>query len=318
MAIKRKHINLVYLIYSIYFVIFLVIIVIISKFIFNFNIFADENLLDTTEEKFTITAYKLTVPTEYELQTLEDNYYEIYNNIASNLQLADEITGLYDEVTNAPVCSKANLYFNLLHENFDIYKKNLSEIQKEISLFEEQYTLYLSLLSKIPKFSNLYQENYIKFMEIFEVKYNSILEKKQKISNKEKELYALHTEAQRVADELFEEYFNLMCHIVYAEAGIDKCTFMERCYVANVIENRIASNRFPNNIYDVVYSPEQYAPVINGSINNTPSQEVIEQVESYLRGHVDTEMPDYVVFQALFEQGTGIWKAMPSGHYFCY
>lgn len=318
MTTKRIHINLIYLIYFIYFIIFTIIIATISEFLFNFDIFANQNLLNITQEEFTITANKLTIPTEDELQLLENSYYEIYNNIVSASQLDDEIKELYDKVKNAPVCSKANSYFNLLHENYDIYIKNSSELQKQISLFEEQYTLYLKLMSKIPKFSKLYQQKYNKFIEDFESKYNFILREKPKLSSKENELYDLHTEAERIANELFEEYFELMCHIVYAEAGIDKCTFMERCYVANVIENRIASNRFPNNIYDVIYSPGQYAPVINGSIDNTPSQEVIDQVESYLRGHVDTEMPDYVVFQALFEQGSGTWKVLSSGHYFCY
>jgi len=50
----------------------------------------------------------------------------------------------------------------------------------------------------------------------FEPDYKTIQEYKEEIENFE----SLYLEAKQIADKLFEEYFDLMCHIVNAEAGI--------------------------------------------------------------------------------------------------
>ena len=126
----------------------------------------------------------------------------------------------------------------------------------------------------------------------------------------------MYLESKQIADDMFEEYYELMCHIVNAEAGI--CPRIERAYVANVIENRIAHYEFPNTIRSVIYASGQYAPAMTGSINKTPSKSVRTDVEDYLKGRIETGMPANVVYQAKFIQGHGIWEYTPSGHYFCF
>ena len=42
-----------------------------------------------------------------------------------------------------------------------------------------------------------------------------------------------------------------------------------------LVLNRVASERFPNSVYDVVYQAGQFDPVRNGSINTTPSDEAV-------------------------------------------
>lgn len=249
-------------------------------------------------------------------KTLDETYSNISVYLIDTSESKNEIIRLYHDVTNAPVCSEANRYFNSLADCFELYEQELSNIQSAISLYEENYNACLDLISRIPLFSTFRDNKYNEFIDRFETEYQTICEKKQKYLEDKEELYSLYLDAKQTADELFEEYYPLMCHIVYAEAGI--CPFMEQCYVANTIENRIKHKEYPNTIHGVIYDSGQYEPVMTGSINMTPSKAVKENMELYLRGKVETEMPDNVVFQALFEQGHGKWKVTPLGHYFCY
>jgi N-acetylmuramoyl-L-alanine amidase len=57
--------------------------------------------------------------------------------------------------------------------------------------------------------------------------------------------------------------------------------------VGNVILNRVASPEFPNSIYNVIYDTNwgvQFEPTINGTINNTPSNESILAAKLCLDG----------------------------------
>lgn len=308
-----------YLIYIICFIFLVGMSALLSRFIFDVDInptWIHKDYSEVTQEEFTITAQKIRFPTETELQELERLGDEILNRFDNIHKLSNQIKTLHYEVVNAPVCSTANKYFNSLAENFDIFKNQILEVQEQIALFEEKYTLYLELISEIPEFSVLHNKIYNEFMDNFGAKYESILTQNKAYSKDEEQLLSIYLNSQQIANGLFEEYFDLMCHIVYAEAGI--CPDIEQCYVANVIENRIKSSDFPDTIYDVVYAFGQYAPVESGSINKTPSSRVCQVVSDYLHGYIDTEMPDNVVYQALFEQGSDVWKHMESGHYFCY
>lgn len=84
-----------------------------------------------------------------------------------------------------------------------------------------------------------------------------------------------------------EEDYQVMLKIVEAEAG--DCGLRGKVLVANVIINRVQSERFPNTITEVVYQRNkhtaQFSPVSNGSINRvTVTQETIESVELALFG----------------------------------
>lgn len=259
------------------------------------------------------------IPTEKDLEDLEQSFTELLNYLERNEVVKDEIATTYVAVTASPVCSIANRNFNMLAEQYEEYTNQLSKIQEQIEKIEKMYEEYLRLLDNIPKFSNaLREEKYNEFQEVVVPLYEIVCNEKQRYLSEKEEVDDMYQNAKKIADDFFYEYYELMCHIVNAEAGTLKCTSMERCYVANVIENRIKSSRFPNTLRGVVYAPNQYSPVSSGSINNTPYNWVRVDMENYLRGRVDTGMPDNVVYQALFTQGSGIWKAMPSGHYFCY
>lgn len=302
-------INLLYVPYSAF---MFILIVLLLKSILHIDV------VPQTVPEFVIYIYNtgLMDSIDESMQDLEDTYTKISTCLVDTSSSKEEIIHLYNEVTNAPVCSIANRHFNSLADCFNSYEQQLSEIQEAISLYEENYNKCLDLISNIPSFSTLRDKKYNEFIDRFDVQYEFICQKKQNYHEDREELFSLYVDAKQIADDLFNEYYTLMCHIVYAEAGI--CPFTERCYVANVVENRIASNRYPNTIYGVVYDSGQYEPVMTGSINNQPSQSVKRDMQLYLRGHVETGMPSNIVYQALFRQGSGTWKHMPSGHYFCY
>lgn len=262
-------------------------------------------------KEFTNTSKAFALLTENDFQKLEA--FSIYFVDTTPLEI--QITDLYNEVVNAPVCSIANRNFNLLEEVYIEYEQQVLIFQGTIILYEAEYNKCLEKISQIPKYSKMYNNEYTKFIKKFGKQYEFILKKNVEYSAKLKELHLLYIDAQQIADNLFNEYYNIMCHIINAEAGI--CGFTERCYVANVIENRIASTNFPNTIYDVVFQPGQYEPVMTGTYYQTPSQSIEHDMEEYLRGRFETGMPNNVFYQALFKQGN-IWKKMPSGHYFCY
>lgn len=259
------------------------------------------------------------IPTEEDFEELEQSFTDLLSYLEQNEVVKDEIAITYVAVTESPVCSIANRNFNTLAEQYEEYNNQLSQIQKQIEKVEKRYERYLRLLDNIPEFSNaLREEKNDEFQEVIVPMYEIVGDEKQRYLSDKEEVDDMYQNAKKIADDFFYEYYELMCHIVNAEAGTRKCTSMERCYVANVIENRIKSSRFPNTIRGVIYAPNQYSPVSSGSINKTPYSWVRVDMENYLRGRVDTGMPDNVVYQALFTQGHGIWKAMPSGHYFCY
>lgn len=305
-----------YLLYVLYNVLVCTLLIVCSKVIsIKFGIKVEEPTkfeqggLKQLEEKEVIR-----IPTEEEIQELEESYETIYFSELSSLE--NSIRGLYKEVKTAKVCSTTNRYFNSLEEEYNTYTNKLSEVQGYILEYEEKYNEYVEKLSKIPQFSaSLRNRKYDEFHERIEPLYNSICEEKQNMA--QKEVDNIFFEAKSIADELYYEYYDPMTHIVYAESG--NCPPIDCYYVANVIENRVKSDKYPNTIIDVIYQSGQYQPAMTGSINKEPSDAVKEYMELYLRGKIITGMPENVFYQAKFEQGHGVWKYMPSSrHYFCY
>lgn len=303
-----------YTIFLIYFTIIGILLIICLKILS--NVF-DSGYSPLQSKKVSYIQKTLRIPDEEDLHAIEIAYQDICTYFGSTDSLKEEIENLYNDVTSAKVCSIANRNFNSLEEKYNKYNQQLETIILKISSFEDKYNEYSNLLSNIPLYSvSLREEKYNEFSQKLEPLYNEIKNENENWTHDKEQIDSMYLESKQIADDLFNEYYDLMCHIVYAEAGI--CPRIERAYVANVIENRIAHYRFPNTIRGVIYSPGQYEPVMTGSINNTPSKSLRIDVEDYLRGRIETGMPSNVVYQARFIQGSGIWKHTPSGHYFCF
>lgn len=204
-----------------------------------------------------------------------------------------ELKNLHEEVMTAPVCSEANRAYNKIH---DLYNEYILE--------EYSFVLY----------SSLYK---IKYWDEHPGETTDFIEKEIQDQDETKEtIKELCDEAKARADALVEEYTYWMEHLVNAEASANYA-FDQYC-VANVIENRIKHSAYPNTIRGVIYDSGQYECTWDGNFEKTPTTFVKKNVEDYLRGRVDTGMPDNVVYQAKHSQGKGVWKRLPNGHLYCY
>lgn len=290
------------------------------KFIANNTNAVAIQFLEDGEENIVFSENKIIVPTKKDIKNLRKYYDNVTTYLGSTEVLANEINELYRQVQEAKKCSVANGYFNQLNDKFKQYQSKLDEIQDAICLYEEMYEVYVDALSTIPEFLvSLHSKKYTEFQEQIEPMHQKIIEQKQNYRQEEETLENIKIDAKRIADEWFEATYYWMCKIVNAEAGSDWMPTLERACVANVIENRITSPKFPNNIYDVIWAPgPQYAPTVDGSINKIPTERVMKDMEDYLRGRIETGMPDDVLYQAKASWGRRIWKEFPSGHKFCF
>lgn len=261
---------------------------------------------------------KVTIPTEENIEEWE----EIYNTILTKTQALNtmriELMELHAEVISAKVSSKANKSFNKLSENFGKYIMEVERITQDISFYEQKYREYLELGYKIPKYASMAREKYEIFIQATMGIYEKILQERRSCDEIQGQLKAAIESAHLRADELFYRDYYILTIICFYEAR--GCPDIEIAYVANVIENRILSPKFAyaHCADDVVWAPKQYEPTWTTPMNQTNAR-VQKIVEEYLRGRLETDMPDNVVYQAKFPQkGKEIWKIMDSGHYFCF
>ena len=92
--------------------------------------------------------------------------------------------------------------------------------------------------------------------------------------------------------------------------------------VANVIMNRVNSSLYPNTIYEVLTQYKQYGTMWKYGISfpDWADQKVKDQCYSVAKRILEGEKycPENVLFQAEFEQGSGIFKQFGDDYYFCY
>ena len=105
--------------------------------------------------------------------------------------------------------------------------------------------------------------------------------------------------------ELNDNEYKVLLKIVEAEAGSEDLT--GKMLVANVIMNRVNSDRFPNTVTEVVYQRHkgsaQFSPVDNGTINTvTVSSETVEAVRRVMNGEDSSNGALY--FRSVHSNGT--------------
>ena len=114
--------------------------------------------------------------------------------------------------------------------------------------------------------------------------------------------------------------------VIYQEAGSDACSDETRYMVGEVVLNRIASELFPNTMYEVLTQEAQYGRLAwDGLIwpqraNNPAEKNAVERAytiaQKLLDGEVDRLLPDDTIYQAEFLQGSEV-IAFSDGMYFC-
>jgi len=83
--------------------------------------------------------------------------------------------------------------------------------------------------------------------------------------------------------EVTEEEYNILLHIVAAEAG--GCDVYGQILVANVIFNRVNNNRFPDTIEEVVFQKNQFSPATSGTLWGVKiTDRTVEAVDRALEG----------------------------------
>ena len=115
-----------------------------------------------------------------------------------------------------------------------------------------------------------------------------------------------------------------MAKIIHFEAGSEWSTDKQQRLVGAVLYNRSKSPEFPDSIIECVYqnNPVQYSPVTFSSFESThPNERDVRNALVVLLGQF--AIPETVVFQANFTQGSGVYDQIVDTHlntvsYFCY
>lgn len=104
----------------------------------------------------------------------------------------------------------------------------------------------------------------------------------------------------------------LLYSLVQAEAGnqdLDGCRL-----VADVVLNRIESDKFPNDLESVIYAPGQFSVVRNGALKKAQgniSEKVVQAVNMEL---ANARLNDDILYFNNRPNGSGCWQY--GGHYF--
>ena len=121
--------------------------------------------------------------------------------------------------------------------------------------------------------------------------------------------------AKSVSTDYSYDEVEMLAHLINGEAGADWCSDTTRYYVGSVVLNRVNSYEFPDTIYGVIFQSGQYACTWDGNYDRTPSQRCYEIAKDLLEN--GSWLPNNVVFQANFSQGSGVYDYI-DGVYFCY
>ena len=110
----------------------------------------------------------------------------------------------------------------------------------------------------------------------------------------------------------------VLSHIISAEAG--NCSEDMMLSVGSVVLNRVADDRFPDTISEVVFQEGQYAPTWDGAYYNEPTEAAKKVAKRLLEE--GSQIDGSVVFQAEFPQGNGVYDTIESPWgtvmYFCF
>ena len=260
---------------------------------------------------------------ENQLMREESTLNVIYRSLDDSFSNANvsvnETKTMANSAINALVCSEANYYNNQAHQEYSNYSAYMKEISTKVFSYRERYEKCVELIEEI---NELQKYLGIKQLSSLSVISDKEVEKREKsLTEEDTELVSCLSESQTYADRLYAEYYPLMLPLVTGEAGDYYYPDLDQYCIMNVAENRVKSKYFPNTIREVIFQPGQYQPTWDGSWNKKSDQRTKNNVEKYLRGQVDTGMPDEVVYQAMFVQGDNVWKHITNpvdiGHYYC-
>ena len=112
------------------------------------------------------------------------------------------------------------------------------------------------------------------------------------------------------------EDIELLAEVIYWENWHTDKEHLAAYYTGAVVMNRVKGKNWPNTVHDVVYEKGQYAVVPYLFTVEIP-QECYQMAEDILRNGTP-DVPENVVYQATFVQGSGDWIPPINGEHFCY
>lgn len=118
-----------------------------------------------------------------------------------------------------------------------------------------------------------------------------------------------------VCDDYIGEDLDLLAALIHAEAGNQD--MVGKRLVADVVLNRVASPKFPNDISGVIYDPGQFSPVRNGSLTHalnggTTAEDREAARLALVEGRIDTQ----ILYFCAGGYGYGTPAYRHQGHWF--
>lgn len=186
-----------------------------------------------------------------------------------------------------------SLYRNQLKVNADI-NKTLTDQQEGFKVQLEQKENEIESLLKQLEQQGQENQNLINMNKALEQENQSLEGVQQSIINN---VGYMPNEWER----------GLLERLVECEAGAESMT--GKIAVANVVLNRIKSDKFPNSISKVIYEKNQFEPVVTGVIDRkTPSTESKEAVKRALLGErvIGSDILNF--WASWLDKNNDIWK----------
>lgn len=133
------------------------------------------------------------------------------------------------------------------------------------------------------------------------------------IDNQEQVFKWMLNEAKEEAR--IQEDIKLLAEVIYHENWHTDKAHLAAYYTGAVVMNRVKSKEWPNSIHDVLYQRGQYSTTKKFYTKELPAEVYDMARDIIVNGTPD--VPETVVFQAMFRQGKGTWKKVNTD-YFCY
>ena len=120
-----------------------------------------------------------------------------------------------------------------------------------------------------------------------------------------------------------EEELEMLALVIYQEAGGDACSDDTRLKVGTVVMNRVADDRFPDTIEEVLLQERQYGRLHWTGLVWPKRAELPQEAHAVTRAYAIAErvltgervLPEDVIFQSEYIQGEIV--AEQDGFYFC-
>lgn len=134
-----------------------------------------------------------------------------------------------------------------------------------------------------------------------------------------------YPEYEAEKEEVDAHTLEMLALVIYQEAGGDACSNNTRQMVGEVVLNRVADSRFPDTMEEVLTQKQQYGRLYWTGIvwperaiheGEAHAVERAYEIAKKLLTSTDRLLPDDVIFQAEFKQGTET-VAESDGFYFC-